>query len=896
MENCTVGRPHELRRQFCLSTPQPFVYTGHEKEMKDLVLLLVRYLPRATKLRGSACLAIVLLCITAAVATSGATEARSGLLLADGGEAKVPIVVSDKASEATKAVAAELAKYLQKITGASFQITTSDGASGIVLGTLAEFPDPALKEPLEIRGSFDGREAYAIRTEPRRLRLIGATDLGTSHAAFALLESLGCRWFFPAPEWEVVPSNPSLRVNVNQTERPALLARRIWYGYGLFAHPAQPRNQSRAAIDYAAWARHNRMAQSFTINCGHAWQSIIADARAEFEQHPEYFALVEGKRQGEQLCVSNPAVRQLATEWALEFLEKHPGADMVSMEPSDGGGQCECEACAELGSISDRVLGLANEVAKAVAREQPGKLVGLYAYNEHCEPPSFDLEANVYVQLTAGFIRGRYTFDELVELWPQRCENLGFYEYLSVWLWDFDKLPGGRAADMTYLQEQIPRYLASGATSLDCESGNNWGPHGRGYYIANKLMWDPQADVDALLADFYENAFGPAAEPMQRYYERFDPGNDPLMSKHLLALGFRDVDEASRLAADRPDVQARLDHIKQYLRYVHLRWLIDRTTDEQQQKQLTLAALTHVFRTRYSYMNHWEAVRQSWIPQAAQTFGEPSWGTNRAADPPWAVDDPYTHQETEAVFREGLDYFQPEPVRTQPFSNDLIPVDFPSEADAAESSQAYQGGLRYALYSNDGEPLVLSIVAGTIAGYRDRAPASWKVINAAGERIAGDRLPLDGQPHAVEVSVPGPGLYFFEFHDSSAGWKVTVDAKRSATIVLDRASGFSHAGWMQPMYFYVPKGTRELQYYWSGEPHWVHGPDGTKLMEVESDGAFVKIPVPDGADGKTWHFTRMQLGHLWFFNAPNYLAASPAALLVPKELAQRDGLSTRSGG
>ena len=65
-----------------------------------------------------------------------------------------------------------------------------------------------------------------------------------------------------------------------------------------------------------------------------------------------------------------------------------------------------------MGSVSDRAFGLANEVARAVAREHPGKMVGMLAYNDHCEPPSFPLEPNVYVQLTAGFIRGRHTFDE----------------------------------------------------------------------------------------------------------------------------------------------------------------------------------------------------------------------------------------------------------------------------------------------------------------------------------------------------------------------------------------------------------------------------------------------------------------------------------------------------
>ena len=73
--------------------------------------------------------------------------------------------------------------------------------------------------------------------------------------------------------------------------------------------------------------------------------------------------------------------------------------------------------CKKLGSISDRVFGLANTVAKAIRPSYPDKLIGLYAYDVHSEPPSFALEPNVYVQLTAGFITGRYSFDELLDIW-----------------------------------------------------------------------------------------------------------------------------------------------------------------------------------------------------------------------------------------------------------------------------------------------------------------------------------------------------------------------------------------------------------------------------------------------------------------------------------------------
>lgn len=138
--------------------------------------------------------------------------------LAADGKALVSVVISEKASRATKLAAVELADYLGRITGAKFEVVAGNGTKGIVLGTLAEFPNPALARALALRHTFDGREAFAIRTEPTRMLLIGATDLGASHAAFHFLESLGCRWFYPAQEWEVIPSRKTLTVAVEQTD------------------------------------------------------------------------------------------------------------------------------------------------------------------------------------------------------------------------------------------------------------------------------------------------------------------------------------------------------------------------------------------------------------------------------------------------------------------------------------------------------------------------------------------------------------------------------------------------------------------------------------------------------------------------------------------------------
>jgi hypothetical protein len=487
------------------------------------------------------------------------------------------------------------------------------------------------------------------------------------------------------------------------------------------------------------------------------------------------------------------------------------------------------------------------------------------------------------VQSTAGFIHGRYTFDELIELWPQHASNVGFYEYFSVWLWDFDMPPGGRGANVDLIRRRIRQYAEQGATSLDCESGNNWGLHGRGYYLANRLMWNPDADVDALLNDFYQQAFGPAAEAMRRYYERLDPGSQPLVSEHLLALALRDLHEASRLAADRPDVLARLDHLKQYQHYVRLRWEHDRAEDRDAKQQRALEALTHVYRTRYSYMNHWEAIRQSWVRKAAEEFDAPGWALETAASqPPWKIDTVYTREETEAAFQDDMNRFQPAPIAEREFSLDLVPGGFRTAAPA-ESFQRFQRGVRYALYSRTGEPLELAITTGIIAWYRDRPDARYAVTGTDGQPLAAGRLPQDGQEHPLRIEVPSAGLYWLDFEDQSAAWGLRVAAGRPVSLALTRGSAPQHLGHMQRMYFYVPQGTRRIDYFWNGGPHVVHGPDGETLAEIKTRGKFVAVDVPEGTAGQVWSFSKLSLGQLWFFNLPNYLAASPDALLLPQD-------------
>lgn len=898
-------------------------------------------------------------------------QAVAPLALAAGGRSLLPIIIARKASPETRRTAAELATFLERISGAPFPVQTPDGAAavlqikppktqpaaeqaraaeearaaappevlplrGIVLGTLDEWAAADLAKPLAIRDDFDGREAFAIRTQPDRLLLIAATDRGVGHVAFRFLEALGCRWFFPNSHWEIVPSQPGLSFGMDITDRPSIASRSIFFSDGGFSDEGVGRAQSREPRDLLNWQRHNRLGGSLRVSAGHMWHNVVKENMAILREHPEYFAEVGGKRTGfvigadgkpaldpggnptidiyAKLELANPAVRKMFVDYALAGFRARTELDMMSLDPSDGGGHSESEAARKLGTVSDAVFGMANEVARAVQSEFPGKMVGLLAYNYHIAPPAFALEPNVYVELTAGFNMSRYSYAELFDMWPRKARHIGFYEYFSVYDWDQDKLPGGRIASIRWLRERIPYYAALNAASISAQSGNSWGPHGRGYYLASRLLWNPQADADAILADFYDRAYGPAAASMTRFHERICPDSSNLVSTVLVGQAFRDVDEATRAARDRPDVLARLSDIKQYLRYLHLRWMLDDETDKSKKRDLFVRMMRQLYGSRYSYMTHWAAAAYrlgkiygvqlndiTLVPSGGR--GHPKFGAlagDRGAPDVWTGAPEPTPEQIEAEFQEGLAYFPAFEVREQSFDlHDLVPVQFPpSKALPPRAAPVgvppgmrtdyYQSGPRYVFHSFAGEPINLEITTGKLAQYRGRGDATWWLRRPDGSVVATGRMPLDDQARHLELKVPTNGTYLLEFKSNGSGWTITYPTNQPASVVWSRGG---QAGFGAPV-FYVPKGTTQIQYYWDGGAHEVFGPDGRTAGKASGNGIIATVAVPRGMDGRVWGM-RTALRGAWFMNLPNVVAATPEALMVPRDVAEKDGLEIR---
>ena len=168
--------------------------------------------------------------------------------------------------------------------------------------------------------------------------------------------------------------------------------------------------------------------------------------------------------------------------------------------------------------LSQRILTFANQVAAAVRQADPHKGVGIFAYTYYRRPPlKIDsLEKNLYLSFTyntASFndLECKKDFYDMIAGWSKKGAKLVAREYWGTHYW-LD-LP---VIQLKGLAENLPFLQEKGFVAIYGEGGKNFATMGVNYYLLAKLMWNPQQNAGAILADYYRAAYGPAAPLMQQ--------------------------------------------------------------------------------------------------------------------------------------------------------------------------------------------------------------------------------------------------------------------------------------------------------------------------------------------------------------------------------------------
>jgi hypothetical protein len=207
-----------------------------------------------------------------------------------------------------------------------------------------------------------------------------------------------------------------------------------------------------------------------------------------------------------------------------------------------------------------------------------------------------------------------------------------------------------------------------------------------------------------------------------------------------------------------------------------------------------------------------------------------------------------------------------------------------------------QGGFDIALASSQGEPLQLTIVHGTI--YKNFPDGKYTLSDNSGKIIIENRVPYG--ENKISLNVPSAGVYIMKYDDFAAGCQLIPSDKTKTVFILSKGESFKVYN-HNYLYFYVPKGTKEICFYalrsW---PIGICQPDGVWVGEdkpiyhhprsIKADGSYQKISVPEGMDGKIWSCVDFLSGSFYFFNIPNILFVRPSDVIVPEDVAKKDGL------
>ena len=545
--------------------------------------------------------ALVLLCAASQALAGTAIVAHKGpfpsVEAAARAEAKVNWLDADEADDraCTECFAAlELQRCLRRMTGRAGDFPIAGDAKGVA-GDLIRVRTTAIESRAKL-----GPESYTIVSaagpERRVTTIEGGGRVGTLYAAYDLLYRLGCRWLAPGEMHEEIPSIKLDRLpDLHVTERPDFRTR------GFHAW------QDRADEDFLLWMARNRLnywcveqsnhpllrklgigmscgghtAQGLFLNPAHAYpydhptfkgdekkpkdpyplsDQCQGDANKNgklsyFEAHPEWYALVKGKRTpgfksefGTNYCTSNP---HATTEFMNNYVQAlvdgpYKDADVVRFWTLDGGKWCECEACKALGIPTDRNLLLVHRLdqevkkARAAGRIHRPIIIRFLAYHDVLAPPTrplpegFDYQtcSATFFPIVRSYVRN---FDD-----PASPRNTHYRKQLHGWALDpkrhyrgqlcigeYYNVSGYKCLPICFMHtmaNDIPFYHKVGARHFHYMHvvTRNLGNKALTNYQMARQLWDVETDCEALWADYFARRYGPVAATMRRFYESLE--------------------------------------------------------------------------------------------------------------------------------------------------------------------------------------------------------------------------------------------------------------------------------------------------------------------------------------------------------------------------------------
>jgi len=509
-----------------------------------------------------------------------------------------PEVPADKIAWA----AHDLQVYLEKMSGAEVPIVGDDqptpagttilvGRSSLTTAFDAEIPAGVT--------NLREEEGYAILTDDTTLVLAGNDQgpyHGTEYAVSFFLYSLGVRWYLPGEFGEVIPDHSTITVApTREISRPDFKMRNWWTYW--FA-------KDLLGIE-TRWKIHNGMNVEKIVSWpdDSSVRSVLPPE--EEKDNPEFAEVFAQDAAGRPYPYMPNLSSEQSVQYAAEVIKarfrEHPdpncdgpttwgstswgiGADDgLPRDFSPGTEERHMNFPSMMGRFNDPTgmstteewMDWVQRVAAEVYKEFPDHIITTNGYANRDTPPiGLTPDPKIWIMFAAIFSDTYHAYDNprswmtlrqysMLKDWASMYDNIYMYNYL------YYNLAGCGAPPIPLARRhmhEMPMLKKLGLAGFADEGRTVAGEAGVfPTYVRARLMWDADQDAQALMSEFFDDWYGPAAVPAQAFWDAMESAIEDTVfggnEDHMLSLVYTPeliarlevhLLEAERLAKDDP--------------------------------------------------------------------------------------------------------------------------------------------------------------------------------------------------------------------------------------------------------------------------------------------------------------------------------------------------------
>ncbi len=412
----------------------------------------------------------------------------------------------------------ELAKYLNKITGASFSITHKPEEHAIVVGTIADMP--ILQKHLDVDklGNADP-DSFQIKTFNKMILIGGNSETATLYAVYYFLERYaGVKWF--SSDFTHLPELAKLTIPfINDIQIPRFNYREVFIresdnpGFAV----KNFLNGRLGHRDKILLPGDNKIKYLQPL-------SRLVPAKRYKKKHPEFYC-------GGQLDFTNQLLRKTLIGNLKKKLDDLPFQEpyYLALSNKDRYSYCNSQASKEMeikyGSPSASYIDFIAEAARSIKNDYPDVTLTASAYKWTRKPPkAMDIPENMAIMLCGielDFSKpiehssNKALLDDL-EGWSRLSDNIIIWHYITNFSNYLMPYP-----NFTVLEQDIKlfaRFPQIKGIFLQGSYGTLGGELAdlRTWVLA-KLLWNPDQKISNLNQEFCEGYYGDAAPYILEY-------------------------------------------------------------------------------------------------------------------------------------------------------------------------------------------------------------------------------------------------------------------------------------------------------------------------------------------------------------------------------------------